>query len=61
MVNEELPHTQFIEVYEEMFRRAILQVFNKSIQKNYRVTGYAPMPDGKIVIRLERVSSMDGR
>ena len=54
MANEELPHTQFIEVYEEMFRRTILQMFNKSIRDNYRVTGYAPMPDGKIVIRLQR-------
>ena len=52
--DKELPHTQFIELYEESFRAAILQFFNDEIQKNYYVTGYATMPGGKVVIRLER-------
>lgn len=57
MEGEELPRTQFIELYEETFRKAILQFFNDTIQNNYCVTGYAPMPGGKVVIRLERVFS----
>jgi hypothetical protein len=55
MENEEkFPHTQFIELYEETFRKALLNFFSDDIQKHYYVTGYAQMPGGKIVIRLER-------
>lgn len=46
------PSVLFEEIYEETFRQHILRIFNKQIQQNYYVTGYAQMPDGKVVIRL---------
>lgn len=54
MVDKEPSRVQVIELYEETFRAAILRAFKDEIQRQYTVTGYAAMPNGKVVIRLER-------
>ena len=54
---EKLP-TIFYEFYqdtfEELLYKEILRLFNDEIQKFYHVSGFAQMPDGKYVVRLER-------
>ena len=51
---QELPFEQLIEAFPEFVHRALLTMFNETIQKHYVVTGLTRFPDGKYVVRIQK-------